>query len=110
MPAPVSANALSSRAPRKVHSSASTSTTSGVIPAARIAPNEAGKVKAGSRTCPVRPVASRAADNPAVALQQVTHVSSGAPNFFKSPASNRRARGPKFEYQPFLSISSSNGK
>ena len=65
------------------------------MPAARTAPSEAGNVNAGTMTAPDRPDASSAAVRPAVALQQLTQLSSGAPNDASSAASKRSTSGPK---------------
>jgi hypothetical protein len=83
--------------------------TIGFIDAAHTALSVAGKVKAGISTGPDLPLASNAADSPAVALQAVTQVSSSNPKVANSPASSRWLRGPKFEYQRRLCISSNIG-
>ena len=108
--APLDARALFNSSQFTAQLSRSTSNTIGFMPAARTAPNEAGKENAGTRTGPGRPVANSDAESPAVALHAVTQVSPSVPNADLNPASNLRTKGPKFEYQPRVCISSSRGR
>ena len=57
-------------------------------------------MNAGTKTPPLHPEASKAAESPAVALDAEMHISPWRPKDFSISLSRRRASGPKLVNQP----------